>query len=79
MYLSPLSLALRVPGQRLACGAGFWFPEGVSNPVPFPPQNLLSHWLLTRFLQHYFVPYFFRLSDVVKFETESFSVHVKMY
>ena len=77
--LPPLSLDLRFPGQILACGVGFWFPESVSYSIPLPPQNLLSHWLLTRFLQPNFDPYFFRLSDVVKFETESFSVHVKMY
>ena len=29
-----LSLRLRVPGQGLACDAGCWLPEGVSDPAP---------------------------------------------
>ena len=39
-----LSLPLRVPGQGLACGAGCWLPEGVSDPAPLPLQYLLGHW-----------------------------------
>ena len=42
-----LSLPLRVPGQGLACGAGCWLPEGVSDPAPLPPQYLLGHWFLS--------------------------------
>ena len=42
-----LPLPLRVPGQGLACGAGCWLPEGVSDPAPLPPQYLLGHWFLT--------------------------------
>ena len=38
-----LSLPLRVPGQGFACGDGCWLPEGVSDPAPHPPQNLLGH------------------------------------
>ena len=34
-----LSLSLRIPGQGLACGAGCWLPEGVSNPAPLPPTS----------------------------------------
>nr|KAG5711020.1 hypothetical protein BaRGS_013754 [Batillaria attramentaria] len=29
--------------RGLACGAGCWLPEGVSNPAPLPPQDLLGH------------------------------------
>ena len=36
-----LPLSLRVPGQNLACGAGCWLPEGVSDPAPLPLQNLV--------------------------------------
>ena len=38
-----LPLPLRVPGQGLACGAGCWLPEGVSDLAPLPPQYLLGH------------------------------------
>ena len=38
------------PGQGLACGAGCWLPEGVSDPAPLPPQYLLGHWFLSRSL-----------------------------
>jgi hypothetical protein len=37
-----------IAGQSLMSGDGFWFSEGVSNPVPLPTQNLLNHWLLYR-------------------------------
>ena len=40
-----LSLPLQVPGQGLACGAGSWLPEGVSDPAPLPPQYLLGYCL----------------------------------
>ena len=43
-----LPLPLRVPGQGLACDAGCWLPEGVSDPAPLPPQHLLGHWFLSR-------------------------------
>ena len=49
------SLLLRVPGQGLACGAGCWLPEGVSDPAPLPPQYLLSHWFLSRSLSQIFI------------------------
>ena len=43
-----VSLPLRVPGQGLvACGAGYWLPEGASDPAPLPPQYLLGHWFLS--------------------------------
>ena len=50
-----LPLPLRVPGQGLACGAGCWLPEGVSNPAPLPPQYLLGHWFLSRSLPQIFI------------------------
>ena len=50
-----LSLPLRVPGQGLACGAGCWLPEVVSNPTPLPPQYLLGHWFLSRSLPQIFI------------------------
>ena len=51
-----LSLPLWVPGQGLACGAGCWLPEGVSDPAPLPPQYLLSHWFLSHSLPQIFIP-----------------------
>ena len=45
-----LPFPLRVPGQGLACGAGCWLPEGVSDAAPLPPQYLLGHWFLSRSL-----------------------------
>ena len=42
-----LPLPLRVPGQGLACGAGCWLSEGVSDTAPLPPQYLLGHWFLS--------------------------------
>ena len=51
-----LPLPLRVPGQGLACGAGCWLPEGVSDPTPLPPQYLLGHWFLSRSLLQIFIP-----------------------
>ena len=50
-----LSFPLRVPGQGLACGAGCWLPEGVSDPAPLPPQYLLGHWFLSRSLPQIFI------------------------
>ena len=50
-----LSLLLRVPGQGLACGAGCWLPEGVSDPAPLPPQYLLGRWFLSRSLPQIFI------------------------
>ena len=50
-----LPLPLRVPGQGLACGAGCWLPEGVSDPAPLPPQCLLGHWFLSRSLPQIFI------------------------
>ena len=50
-----LPLPLSVPGQGLACDAGCWLPEGVSNPAPLPPQYLLGHWFLPRSLPQVFV------------------------
>ena len=38
-----LPLPLRVLGQGLACSAGCWLPEGVSDPAPLPSQYLLGH------------------------------------
>ena len=40
--LTSLPLPLRVPGQGLACGAGCWLPEGVSDPAPRPPSICLA-------------------------------------
>ena len=50
-----LPLPLRVPGQSLACGAGCWLPEGMSDPAPLPPQYLLVHWFLSRSLPQIFI------------------------
>ena len=50
LLLASLSLPLQVPGQGLACGAGCWLPDGVSDPVPLPLQYLLSHWFMSRSL-----------------------------
>ena len=50
-----LPLPLRVPGQGLACGAGCWLPEGVSDPAPLPAQYLLGHWFLSRSLPQFFI------------------------
>ena len=50
-----LPLPLRVPGQGLACGAGCWLPEGVSDPAPLPPQYLLGHWFLSSSLPQIFI------------------------
>ena len=51
----PASLPLRVSGQGLACSAGCWLPEGVSDPAPLPPQYLLGHWFLSRSLPQIFI------------------------
>ena len=53
--LASLSLPLRVPGQGLACGAGCWLPEGVSDPAPLPPQYLLGHWFMSCSLPQIFI------------------------
>ena len=50
-----LPLPLRVPGQGLACGAGCWLPEGVSDPAPLPLQYLLGHWFLSCSLPQIFI------------------------
>ena len=50
-----LPLPLRVPGQGLACGAGSWLPEGVSDSAPLPPQYLLGLWFLSRSLPQIFI------------------------
>ena len=60
-----LSLPLRVPGQGLACGAGCWLPEGVSDPAPLPSQYLLGHWFLSRSLQQIFISDLLLLLDFV--------------
>ena len=49
-----LPFPLGVPGQGLACGAGCWLPEGVSDPAPLPPQYLLGHWFLSHSLPQIF-------------------------
>ena len=53
----PVSLPLspRVPGQGLTCSAGCWLLEGVSDPVPLPPQYLIGHWFLSRSLPQIFI------------------------
>ena len=53
--LASLPLPLRVPGQGLACGAGCWLPEGVSDTAPLPPQYLLGHWFLSHSLPQIFI------------------------
>ena len=53
--LASLSLPLRVPGQGLACGAGCWLPEGVSDLAPLPPQYLLGNWFLSHLLPQIFI------------------------
>ena len=46
-------------GQGLACGAGCWLPEGVSDPAPLPPQYpqqyLLGLWFLSGSLPQIFI------------------------
>ena len=54
-----------VPGQGLACGAGCWLPEGVSDPAPLPPQYLIGHWLLSRSLPQIFISDLFLPLDFV--------------
>ena len=54
------SLPLRISGQGLACSAGCWLPEGVSDPAPLPPQYLLGHWFLSRSLPQIFILVFSR-------------------
>ena len=50
-----LPLPLRVPDQGLVCGTGCWLPEGVSDPAPLPPQYLLGHWFLSRWIPQIFI------------------------
>ena len=57
--------ALRVPGQGVACGAGCWLPEGVSDPVPLLLQYLLGHWFLSRSLPQIFISDLLLPSDFV--------------
>ena len=45
-----------VPGQGLACGAGCWLPEGVSDPAPLPLQYRFGHWFLSSSLPQIFIP-----------------------
>ena len=47
--------SLSVPGQGLACGAGCWISEGVSDPASLPPQYLLGHWFLSPSLPQIFI------------------------
>ena len=49
------SLPLWVPGQGLACGAGCWLPEGVSDPASLPPQYLLGHWFVSSWFPQIFI------------------------
>ena len=64
---TPASLPppLCVPGQGLACGAGCWLPEGVSDPAPLPPQYLFGHWFLSCSLPHIFISDLLLPSDFV--------------
>ena len=50
-----LPLPLQFPGQSMACGAGSWLPDGVSDPAPLPPQYLLGHWYLSSSLPQIFI------------------------
>lgn len=34
-----LALSLWFQGKSLSCGAEYWFPEGVSDANPLPPQS----------------------------------------
>ena len=60
-----LPLPLQVRGQGLACGAGCWLPEGVSDPAPLPPQYLLGLWFLSRSLPQIFILDLLRPTDFV--------------
>ena len=50
-----LPLPLRVPCKGLACDAGCWLPEGVSDPAPLSPQYLPGHWFLSCSLPPIFI------------------------
>ena len=43
------------PGQGMACVAGCWLPEGVSDPAPLPLQYLLGHWFPSRSFPQIFI------------------------
>ena len=60
-----LPLLLRVPSQGLACGAGCWLPEGVSDLAPLRPWHLLGHWFLSHLLPHLFISDLLLSSDFV--------------
>ena len=49
----------------MACDAGCWLPEGVSDPAPLPLQNLLGHWFLSCLLPQIFVWDHIWPSDVI--------------
>ena len=55
MRPASLPLPLRVPCQGLACGAGSWLAEGVSDPAALPSQYLLGHWFLSLSLPQIFI------------------------
>jgi len=63
-WTSPLPLSPRVPKESLACGAGWWLPESVSNPAPLPLSDLDVHWLLFSSSPLVFIRDFLRPSDV---------------
>ena len=63
--LASLPLSLRVPGQGLACSAGCWIPEDVSNLAPLPPQYLFGHWFLSHSLPPIFTSDLLLPSDFV--------------
>ena len=68
LFLFPCGFQVRVwrvPGQGLACGAGCWLSEGVSDPAPLPPQYLLGHWFLSRSLPQIFISDLLLLLDFV--------------
>ena len=58
-------LSSSFPGQGLACGTGCWFHEGLSDPAPIPPQNLLGHLFLSRSLQQIFILDFLWPSNLI--------------
>ena len=60
-----LLLPLRVPRQGLACGAGCWLPEGMSDPALRPPQYLLGHWFPSRSLPQIFISHLLLPLDFV--------------
>ena len=58
LFLFPCGFQVR------AC-TGCSFPEGVSDPAPLPPQNLLGHWFLSRSFQQIFILDFLWPSDLI--------------